>query len=81
MDRDKLRSMGEIRERTGLAIINPHGGIWADPLFETPEKARAYLKREYPEADAAKFKLAMATQITELYRASAEPEFIPMPLI
>lgn len=79
MDIETRIKRGEIRQWTGLAIINPYGGVWADRLFDTAEDAMLYLKIEFPRSDLKQFKLAMAVKTVEIYRDLAEPEFIPMP--
>lgn len=68
----------ERKRKTGLAIINPYGGIWADEVFETAEAARKYLHRNYPEAKPGTFKLAMAVQTVEVWREPGEPTYVPL---
>lgn len=75
----RIRS-GEVRREIGVAIVNPYGGLWGSNIFKTNEEAKAFLQKEYPEADMAQFKLAMAVQTTEIYREMKAPDFIPLPL-
>jgi hypothetical protein len=77
--REQRRRKGEIRDKIGIAIISPYGGIWTDEIFETADAAFAHLKEHYSYPDTDKFKLAMAVQTTEIYRGLGEPEFIPLP--
>lgn len=69
----------ETYERVGLAIINPYGGVWTDSLFESPEKAAAYLKQHYPQGDRTQFKLASARLTVEVTRPVGEPAYIALP--
>jgi hypothetical protein len=78
-DREARKRRGEIREHTGLAIINSYGGLWDNRLFDRPEDALAYLKEHYDDQNIGNFKLAMAVQTTEIYSGLSEPEFIPFP--
>jgi hypothetical protein len=76
-DTDKRIKRGEIRQKIGIAIINPYGGFWADEVFDTPELAREYLKKNYPtNSKQSEFKFAMAVMTIELYRKPGEPEYV-----
>ena len=79
MDREQRKKKGEIRENSGFSIVNSFGGLWGNAIFDSPEEALAYLKKNYPTADVSKFRLAMAVQTTEICRPMGEPAFMPMP--
>lgn len=75
-DETQRMNRGEIRRNTGVAIINPYGGIWTDELFETVAEAREYLKSHHPNGKHSEFKFAMAVRTIELYRKPGEPEYV-----
>lgn len=65
---------GQANVTTGLAIVNPYGGVWTNQLFKTPEEAVAYLKAFWPKGfEAEKWKLAQAVQTIELMTEPAQP--------
>lgn len=71
----------ETRQKTGIVIINPYGGIWTDEIFDTPEAALEYLRAFWKEApmDLKAFKLAMGVQTLTVFREAGEPTFVPWP--
>jgi hypothetical protein len=72
--------MPETYKRSGLAIINPYGGIWTDRLFESDTKACEFLKRFWgDEKDLSGFKLAYAHLEISLHQEKNKPVFVPLP--
>lgn len=69
----------EIKETTGLAIINPCGALWTDEIFDSPQAALKYLKKHHPKAEIEEFKLAQAVKTVKVYRPEGEPTFVPFP--
>ena len=66
--------------RTGLAIINPYGGIWTDEIFQTPEEALKYLRAFWgADKDLSNFKLAHAKLEVNLELQHTGPLYISLP--
>lgn len=71
---------GQPYNRTGLAIINPYGGIWTDTLFQTEQEALKYLKSFWGDQDVSRFRLACASVEVKLeLGGDGEPIYVSLP--
>lgn len=72
--------MPDTYTRSGLAIINPYGGIWTDKIFPDAHEALKYL-RDYwgNERDLREYKLAYASLEVKLHDEHMGPVYVPIP--